>query len=296
MISGYNTRSFASTHPGKNGNRKNSRSHQHLFEKLERRLFLSVNWTSENNFDSNTLALYHFNETSGTTAVNAQGNTGRNLTLSNSSMITSGTDFLGRTSNFLNANFGTATSAAQAIPTDWNQGLTISFWMKSSDQSDASRTPVLLSDGLGWLNEAGLSYHPTWSSPYRPKMRNVETQYGAINDIYTQLLNGTWHNVAVTHRPSDNTARLYVDNNLITSWSDAGGTNLTAGAAVYLGQGFTGANAYIDELLIQKGELTNFSNAYGGGGGVNHAPVANNDSYSTNQDTQLGISGPGALS
>src|SRR5437867_6179428 len=68
-----------------------------LMESLENRVLLSLLWTRENTPDSNTLALYHFNETSGTTAVNAQGNATRNLTLGSASMITTGLDFLGRT-------------------------------------------------------------------------------------------------------------------------------------------------------------------------------------------------------
>ena len=110
-----------------------------LIEKLERRCLLSLNWTSENIPDADTLALYHFNEAFGTTADNAQGSASRDLTLASSSMITTGTDFLGRTSHFLNMSFGQATSAAQAIPTDWSQGLTISFWMKTASQTSADR-------------------------------------------------------------------------------------------------------------------------------------------------------------
>jgi endoglucanase len=281
--------SFAQMRSGKRSSRRERRA---LAESLERKLLLA--WTGENGFDPNTLALYHFNETSGTVADNAQGNAGRDLTLGSPSMVTSGVDFLGRTSNFLNMSFGQATSAAQAIPTDWTQGLTISFWMKTGSQSDGDRTPVWLSDGLGWKNEGGFAYHPTWTNPYRPKMRNVQTLYGDLSDINTRLLNGVWHHVAVTHRPSDNTARLYVDNVLMTSWADGGGTNLTAGAAVYIGQGFAGINAYVDELLIQKGELTNFADAYNAGGS-NHPPQSFNDSYGTTPGTQLVVNAPGVL-
>jgi len=104
---------------------------------------------SENVPDAETLALYHFNETYGTVADNAQGLASRDLTLGSASMITTGADFLGRTSRFLNMSFGQATSAAQAIPTDWSQGLTVSFWMKTNSQTDGDRYPVWLSNGLG---------------------------------------------------------------------------------------------------------------------------------------------------
>lgn len=219
-------------------------------------------WTSENNADANTLALYHFNETSGTTADNAQGSAGRDLTLSSGSMITSGTDFLGRNSYFLNTSFGQATSAAQAIPTDWNSDLTISFWMKTTSQTSGNRSPVMISDGLGWKNEAAFTYNPTFTDPYRPKMANVGTVTGgAPSNIQSALLNGAWHNVAITHRASDDTARLYVDNVLLHTWNDAGGANLAAGAAVYVGNGLSGVNLYVDELLIQKSQITSFANA-----------------------------------
>src|SRR5439155_5419246 len=249
-------------------------------------------WTSENIPDADTLALYHFNEAFGTTADNAQGSASRDLTLSSPSMITTGTDFLGRTSQFLNMSFGQAVSAAQAIPTNWSQGLTISFWMKTSSQTDGDRYPVWLSDGLGYRNEAGFGYHPGWSYPYRPKMQNVGRLYGDINDINGRLLNGAWHHVAITHSPSDNQAKLYIDNQLMDGWSD-NGTDLASGATLYVGQWFSGIDADVDELLIQRGTLTDFSTQYIG---VNSPPVANPDTYTVVQNRQLNVPAPGILS
>src|SRR5262249_49838901 len=84
-----------------------------------------------------------------------------------------------------------------------------------------------------------------------------------------------------------------VDNVLLYSWNDGGGSNLASGAEVYVGNGLSGINFDIDEVLIEKAQITDFSNAWNAR--VNHPPVAANDSDSTNENQQLVVSAPGLL-
>ncbi len=259
--------------------------------------FAGLTWTSSNVPDANTIALYHFDETAGVLADNAEGTAAYDITLSNAAMISGGApSWLAAPSGRYLANGGVGGDGQSnnKIPTNWAtiSGMTVSYWMRTNDQTSLDNYPAKFSDGGGWKNEQFFKYHPGWSDRYNARAHNVDSGKffftGNIN-----VHDGQWHHIAVTYDASDGKGRFYIDNVLQQvgpgpdfDWDASSPSNLSASARVYVSQITYWGD--VDELLIQAEALTDFSN------GIN-APLPERPIAEPAATLLIGLGGLGAL-
>ena len=230
----------------------------------------ALTWQHANAADTNTIALYHFNETSGTNAYDAAG--ARTLAHTTTNMTSAAAPGwmatpIGRYLLCSNNNY--ATYSTYNIAINWTNGLTISFWLRTADQAGRTVIAVDLSHGDGYRNQNVITWRPGWSNPYRPAIHDTDLSFDTTPGLNTKLLNGQWHHIGVTWDPADTTARFYLDNVLITNWPAAGGHDVALLCNLRVGAGLQDpAQCYVgdvDELLVQNSVITDFSDGYGSG-------------------------------
>ncbi len=250
-----------------------------------------LRWTGENIADEKTIALYHFNEGSGTVANNeVQLAPGDDMfVLSGSDLWKTNPSWLETPSGaYLDNNNGSGGAlydsrigqTAGQVPIDWGSvpGVTISFWMQ-----DALALPnenQVLDIGFNDFRDqqARFGYRPGFSNSGRLRMEGEDSPFSSWYNLeWADVLHdGDWHHVALVWDSSTSLSSLYIDNTLVEVGADADGAvtqwglpedtftdvvsefwNIGEGQS---GNGFGGA---IDELLIQGEVLTNFSDALG---------------------------------
>ncbi|NLF39266.1 CehA/McbA family metallohydrolase, partial [bacterium] len=228
-----------------------------------------LTWQHQNGADADTIALYHFNETSGGTSADSAG--ARTLTHSASGMHSSAAPgWLATPSGrYLEcASNAYALYNTLDIAINWTKGLTISFWMRATDAGDRDATPIDLSRS-SWQNRNYIRWRATWSNPYHPGVYDAGIIFDTSPGLRTKLLDGQWHHIGMTWDPADTMARFYIDNVFITNWLSS--NNQYGSLATKLcvgGSSESIANYYvgdIDEVLIQNGVIYNFSDGYGSG-------------------------------
>ncbi|MCX7003580.1 MAG: CehA/McbA family metallohydrolase [bacterium] len=230
----------------------------------------ALTWQHANAADTNTIALYHFNETSGTSAYDAAG--ARTLTHTSTNMTSAAAPGwmatpIGRYLLCSNNNF--ATYSTYNIAINWTNGLTISFWLRTADQAGRTVMAIDLSHGDGYRNQNIIAWRPGWSNPLRPAIHDTDLFFDTTPGLATKLLDGQWHHIAVTWNPADTTARFYLDNVLIANWPAAGGHDVALLCNLRVGAGLQDpAQCYVgdvDELLVQNSVITDFADGYGSG-------------------------------
>jgi hypothetical protein len=245
----------------------------------------ALTWTGEHTADANTIALYHFNEGTGSATFSSTTNSRPQINLNLSSFWSTDTGWLGtqtgRSLSNVNAtNNGMAYNGSMGVTAgnqtiDWGlPGISISFWMK--DPVDMSRNNVAIDLGEdGWQNlQSSFGYrsdyldatlrHDGVGAPNRPVGQSPPYNF------VTTVSDGQWHHVALVVDNATDWAVLYVDNvlqqlgvdgngNPIMGWS----TNTAQGLEGPVSEIMTIGNfaGYIDELLIQGEVMTDFSNA-----------------------------------
>jgi hypothetical protein len=225
----------------------------------------ALQWDTENFVDSDTLLLYRFNETSGTTIFDSSGN-GFHGTLASADaragaaptwLTTPSGDYLAPVGgNGMNANV-TVTGV------NFNTGLTISFWYRAEVdqvqggelfQMEGPRTRINTDDfGTG--------------SGGRLRLTGNFTQ----GDLVNFGTEGVWRHIGVVYDPLDGNAsnggewRMYLNNALVSTVIDSGDlgsdTSFTLRVAnnTFNNGALTGGN--IDEFFISNRLITDFSTA-----------------------------------
>jgi len=230
----------------------------------------ALTWQHANNADADTIALYHFNETSGTTSMDAAG--ARHLQHTAEGMPSADAPgWLATPSGryLVCASNACAMHNTFDVTINWTKGLTISCWMRSSDTTGRAVTLVDLSRGDGWQNMNLIRWRTGWSNPYQPIIHDTGIILDTTPGLNAKLLDGQWHHMALTWDPADTTARFYLDSVLITNWPAAGGDGLALPCKLYVGSGVQNPANYfvgdVDELLVHNGVIYNFSDGYGSG-------------------------------
>lgn len=227
-------------------------------------------WPSANVSDANTIALYHFDETTGVLADNAQGTSDRDMVMGDAS-VWSKQNAWGGTGGHINVKeFGGSLSSA-TLPVDWSNGLTLSFWMRANYQVGPDIRPIKLQGTSDWANETYLKWnYGNLNTDVATHDKQVSLKALALVDpertlSFEEVTDGKWHHYAIVYT-GDSTAkgRLYVDNKLQeintsgdTEWDASGGSIQTLGQII-----ISSFDGEIDELLIQKGVVTDFSHGY----------------------------------
>lgn len=251
----------------------------------------ALTWVSPNNADANTLALFHFNEGSGTSAADA-GAHGNNATLTSDFYASEGSG------GWQGGGAGTYLSGTSGAPGDYvntltlnsvnfNYGLTLSFWYRVRDEvgSPSSQSlfymdsprAFLATDVFGTGSNGRIGLTVTGGTP----ASSGTTNYGADH---------IWRHLAVVFDAQGNAAdgglwSLYMDGaqagvSVATTADLSGDSSFTFR---FMGNQFNtnGFSGDFDELLIQNGVITDFSNGY------NAAPVP--------EPATLGLLGTGLL-
>ncbi|MBU0678630.1 MAG: LamG domain-containing protein [Verrucomicrobia bacterium] len=230
-------------------------------------------WTGENRYDSNTLALYHFNAGSGTNAVDSsyQGIDGA-LTRDFFTNETTGGWLFGGAGAYLSASWdatqGDYMRSVTITNVDFDDGLTVSFWYRVRDEVGSPTNATIL------------------------RCRNLPLDMYLNTDIYGAGFNGRlrmfagggfsgltdvgadhdWIHVASVYDPVDGdssnggTWTFYRNNVAVSNWSDANDYGSLTQFDMRFGSDLfstNGSAADYDELLVQNGIVTNFAVAYG---------------------------------
>lgn len=240
----------------------------------------AVVWDRANFADENTLALYHFDEGSGTAAGDS-GTHGFNGTLTSDfhAYESSGHWLSSGAGTYLSANAGSPGDYMNTVAisgADMNLGLTISFWYRIRDEvgSPAGGTLARLrylgtaldffiaTDTFGTGNNGRLNarvIHPD------PDLESGLVSYGADH---------IWRHLALTYDPDGDasdggTWQFYMDNVAVGSAMNdtIDLSSVTSFDFRFMSDlfGTQGSSADFDELLIQNGIIEDFS---GGAGSV----------------------------
>ena len=235
-------------------------------------------WTGVNQADADTLALYHFNEGSGTSATDASAN-GRNATLTSDFYASEGS------SSWLNSGAGTYLSGTSGTPgdyvntiavtgVDWDKGLTISLWYRVRDEvGSPNGNQLFYLDGPATAPRVYLSTD-TFGTGNNGRLNFTDTQ-GPGADLSTGNTsfgtNHVWRHVAAVYNPGGNSAdggswAMYLDNvqagitiNVSQDLSAASSFNIRFMSGLFSSAGMS---ADFDEVLVQNGVITDFSDAY----------------------------------
>ncbi len=228
----------------------------------------SLVWTSANVADSKTLALYHFDETAGTRADNAQGASNRDLIMGDSSVWQPTNAWGGDGGHISARQVGGSTSLS--IPTDWSNGMTLSFWMRANIDPGGT-PPVKLQGQQSWSNEMGLMWiYANLESTAIARdtyayLKNLALQDPSRTLTFEELTDGQWHHYAIVYMGDESgMARLYVDN-MLQEVNASGATEWPATSTSIADLGrliINRFNGEIDELLLQNEALTDFSNGH----------------------------------
>jgi len=212
-------------------------------------------WTSPNIPDDNTIALYRFDENEGTTAGNAVGGY-PSLTLTESGSWTSDSAWLATPTGGSLASDGVAYAAVLSAmgSIDWSEPVTISMWMKATGNLMNDNYLFHFSYG-GWRNrQAYVGYRTDWNNQYLA-MDGVATEPRENQAWIHTAIDGQWHHVALVYDNISETASFYFDNVKQSEWSVATGLEGVVTEFMNVAK-FQG---YVDELLIQREVITDFS-------------------------------------
>ena len=133
--------------------------------------------------------------------------------------------------------------------------ITVAFWMKSSDTTNAG-TPFSYASS-GHANDFVVFNYKDFS-----------IHRGSSVDTNTSANDGNWHHIAVTWQGSDGKTELHKDGKLVFTGTLASGTSITSGGSLVLGQeqdsvggGFDSNQAFLgnlDEVSIYNQALTSY--------------------------------------
>ncbi|WP_432799176.1 PKD domain-containing protein [Poriferisphaera sp. WC338] len=240
-----------------------------------------LSWSQANVADANTIALYHFDETSGTVADNAQGSSNRDISMQNAGVWQNQNAWGGSGGHVDTSDYGGSINNA-TLPLDWSDGMTLSFWMLASEKGTSEVHPVRLQGSSSWANETFISWRYDWFlTSVSTHDRTISLKdLGLIDPTRTltfeEVTDGKWHHYALVYTgDATGRGRLYVDNKLQeintagdTEWDASGGSLQATGRLIISAFG-----GKIDELLLQADAITDFS--HGHDSSKNWAPWVN---------------------
>lgn len=234
-------------------------------------------WSSANVADQDTLLLYHFDEASGLTVEDA-GPAESNSSLSDEFRVNNApVSWLAATENpYLSGRSGAPGDYVNSVNLtgmDMSKGLTISFWYKVRDEAISPsggnlfrlRSPttgidvILSTDPFGIGSNGRLRL----SKNHSPSGNSGLVSFGAEH---------IWRHLAVVYDPINSDASdggvwtFYIDNEVAgTPVPDSRDLSAESSATLRLMSDIyssSGTSMDYDELLVQNGVITDFSNGY----------------------------------
>ena len=213
------------------------------------------------------IAAYHLDETSGTVADNAEGTAAKDLNASNTAVFGASGDGWGGSGKHIDTAglyslytaTGGASGARPLVIDTHDQGITLSYWMKSGDTSGDSY-PVMIHRKP---NDYSMSHYFGFSaSDARNYVKIAAVDQTTASDWADVLEDDAWHHVGLVYDPDRTGAEgaLYIDNVEKETWSMTGSAGWdTDEGTLTIASGFDGE---LDEILVLKGVWTDFSDGY----------------------------------
>lgn len=223
----------------------------------------ALTWTRENSVTPLTVALYHFNEASGTAASNAAG-PGRLLTLEDARMrfSESNTWCAGLVRALATTGLVAATLRFD-FTTDWQTtDLTLSCWLRAPAPL-APHTNAPAMPDTPWVARSGVAWLPNQPAPLAVRVRNTLIALASVSR--NTLCDGAWHHVAWAYQAASQSAAVFFDNVLHTNVPVAAGETPSVLNTLVLGDGFAGpvrGSVHLDELFITTEYITDFSDGF----------------------------------
>jgi hypothetical protein len=223
----------------------------------------ALTWTNANQVTALTIALYHFDEGSGSTADNAEGTSVRDLALEETSMWRAEpSGWMGSGETFIStSNAMVASTLSFGYGVDWGfDDLTLSFWFRSHGTPSAGEA-LPEPPGGDWGARCGAAWSTNASLPLVLSCRGIELPVSSLTG--GDVFDGAWHHCAMVYDASAQTASVYVDNVVQTNIDVSAGETDGTLTALHIGEGPAGAVLSvddIDELLVEQARLTDFSN------------------------------------
>lgn len=235
-------------------------------------------WAGQNEANADTLALYHFNSGSGTGAADA-GFHGFDATLTRDfyAQEASGNWLGGGAGTYLSGSSGTPGDYVHTVSisgVDWNKGLTISLWYRVRDAAGSPNANNLFYlNGPGVVPRVYLSTD-TFGTANNGRLNFTDTQGPGV-DVSTGNVNyganHVWRQLALVYDAGGNAS----DGGIWTFYLD----NAQAGSVVNVAQDLSAVSAFdirfmsglfstaglsadMDEVLVQNGVITDFSNGF----------------------------------
>lgn len=223
----------------------------------------AVTWTRENSVTPGTVALYHFNEASGTAASNAAG-PARWLTLEDAHVRfrESNTWRPGLVRALAMTGLVAATLCCD-VTTDWQTtDLTLSCWLRAP-AALVPHTNVPAMPEAPWGARCGAAWLPDPHAPLAVRVRNLLIALASVGS--NTLCDGAWHHVAWAYQAASQSAAVFFDNVLHTNVLVAAGETTSMLNTLVVGDGLAGpalGSVHLDELFITTDSITDFSDGF----------------------------------
>jgi len=266
-----------------NGDSTNSGDHIFLIDDVSLidadRVVPTFTWTNRNepsSGDSAVLALWHFDDLqTGTTVADWAAN--YDLTMCDTGgpntggWATGGSWNVASNSGYLAANrIYFATHDTADIDIDWTRDLTISFWCRGSSSMTGTiqNHAFYLGRDDSWSPpRSQMTFTHGYSNPLESRMRSSST------NLTFDFDDSAWHHVGMVynyHSVSNATVSTYIDNTLKGAFPATDNTSIMQVMRVGCSWGKSHDSIWwgdIDEFLIYRGVMTDFSDGYRSPGG-----------------------------